>query len=1268
MPQKTVACRRRLAAGQLGVAEPPKNNQIRPGLRSQTEYYTNALSSDRRYSKRKSTRGITDIDDGSKKAKIKPVHNKNVDSIDNDLSSNTNILDTHNFSDNLNILFSNIDGIRSKWNDLAALSASDHLLCLNELNLSAHDSPLLASKLGPNGIACINALDYTSYDRKGKKVKTKRKKKKGYGTAILSKIPEYSQLSCFSKDQEIVHASLELRDCKGLLITGYRSPSSRVDTDIYAFYDTLDSIIMTEKKKRPLDFIIFVGDDNASLSSSSHYSRIAATKMLTIAEKHQMIDMIEHINTRGDRQPDSCFAFFDSEKVEVEVSALNGILKSDHEPLQIKIKKSQIIAQVPKYKTVTRRYQKVRDEELTEIMEESLAIWHEKWTSIFDTITEKKLDKAANEFVETLNKVQARCFTKKTKKVPADSQRLDTNTDMNILQLRAKISKAAWQFKRNRKTETLRKLQSLNIQLKKIVNTAAKRRLQEDMTRQSKLEQMNDGKFWELSGNLLNKSSYQTAVERQLTADQLNVKLDQVDQTFINKDPHYVPNPLAYKLVVASPKKYKLNTSPEFIKETIENMPRIQKFFKKNNCILKDPLSLLLRMIQRTDHFPSAFKTSRCSIIGKPPKERAIFALAPIPKIIETIIKISFDDLKVEDGTFQMAYTKNRGTGCCNLITLQEVEMSDEPSLQTLQDLVKAFNSTKHETIIEQAQSKFGAGKLISSWLTNRSYTFAHESKNQTRGMSANQGVPAGTLIGVECFLLFIATASSLTNKNVLLLWAALYADDTSPLVKVSKLIDFQKALDFAMVWARKNNVRFHLDGEKAPTFIAYLKKDQALHPSASSLNLDGVPFKQVFSEKILGLTRKVRDPDKIPSRNIDKYGYECEWNLVKLKQIAYRFQNIRHTIVPEFMKKLVSAYFVGYMRFSSSVIFSRCSPSHIKTARYYYCMAMAAALGLNTAEALNLSCCKHTSVGEDNSGYKKLLKLTGLPSIREMACRDAQSLIKQTALIRPEWFIKSVPRVSRSQKDGKPRIIGTSKNAKGTILESVFQLSDEFTSVFKPIRDSIAKRKEEVRKDFKERIENVANSTRKNKDLAHLYNDRKISISKLDTPILEDYFLARPLCTKSGVVDYDHLLRTFALNSRSHFNCLDTKDRYNNFKTPRRNISPDEDSDDSSPEASTVTATPKRKRVNDAMLPPSKRRRAILQCDEWVGNRVFCKFCKTRLKLAAPFGSSDSESHLLYECRQIPGKGPLPRTRHNKPLHRMRRLAEIAAVPDPGG
>ena len=242
-------------------------------------------------------------------------------------------------------------------------------------------------------------LDHTSYDRKGKKIKIKRRKRKGFGTAIFSKIPNFTDISAISKDHELVYANLKLPDCQGLLITGYRSPSSRVEDDINSFYDTLDQIILKEKETNNFDFIVFVGDDNASTRSTSHYSRIAASKMLTIAEKHQMIDMIENINTRADRQPDSCFAYFNSDKVEIEVSALRGILKSDHEPLQIRIKKSKIVAEIPKYKTMIKRYQKVSDSELTERMEESLAIWTEEWTPKLNTINEKQIDKAANKFV-----------------------------------------------------------------------------------------------------------------------------------------------------------------------------------------------------------------------------------------------------------------------------------------------------------------------------------------------------------------------------------------------------------------------------------------------------------------------------------------------------------------------------------------------------------------------------------------------------------------------------------------------------------------------------------------------------------------------------------------------------------------------------------------------------------------------------------------------------------------------------------------------------
>merc|ERR1712002_1227107 len=137
-----------------------------------------------------------------------------------------------------------------------------------------------------------------------------------------------------------------------------------------------------------------------------------------------------------------------------------------------------------------------------------------------------------------------------------------------------------------------------------------------------------------------------------------------------------------------------------------------------------------------------------------------------------------------------MAYTRNRGCVSCNVMTLQFIEMCEEPTLHSLQDLKKAFNRACRETIVQEAQRKFGAGKLFKSWFLNRTYKYTSQFGTMIRGLEHNQGVPAGTLIGVESFLLFIATCTSLTGKNVKLLWSALYADDTSPLVKESNIVD----------------------------------------------------------------------------------------------------------------------------------------------------------------------------------------------------------------------------------------------------------------------------------------------------------------------------------------------------------------------------------------------------------------------------------------------------------------------------------------------
>merc|ERR1712055_667137 len=147
-----------------------------------------------------------------------------------------------------------------------------------------------------------------------------------------------------------------LNGITGAVITAYRSPSMRAP-GIDEFYSALNSLLEDIKKSNNCSFIVFVGDDNASSSSKSYYSKLAASKMNEICEKHQMVDLIPGLCTRGNKQPDSCFAYFDPEEVEVCANLLAGpsATGSDHEAIQVQIKRSQIIAEPPKFKKMKRK-------------------------------------------------------------------------------------------------------------------------------------------------------------------------------------------------------------------------------------------------------------------------------------------------------------------------------------------------------------------------------------------------------------------------------------------------------------------------------------------------------------------------------------------------------------------------------------------------------------------------------------------------------------------------------------------------------------------------------------------------------------------------------------------------------------------------------------------------------------------------------------------------------------------------------------------------
>ena len=1179
-------------------------------------------------------------------------------------------LETKQFSDTLSILFGNIQGLRTqkqadKLSRLSKLCQNDHLLCLNETNLREKDATLLVK--GDLGKICkIKSLDNIKF-LKGKRVlNNKRLKRSGFGTAMVSHRPDLMNLHVCTDDHEIVYAKIKSGDFNGLVITGYRSPSSKDDTDTANFYSAIDTIIKSNGGTSFFDFIIFVGDDNASSESSCAHSRKAAGHGKNIFNNHQMVDLIPGMMTRGNKQPDNCFGYFNPELIDVQASILVG-LDSDHSMIQVRIMKNDLVPELPKFKVMKRRKQCVSNNELQLMMKNSSDSWLDYWSSVDKaTIDENKVNKSCAQLIDCVQAVYQVAFKTVDKLVFCKARKEDSSTDVNILRLRAKIQKLAYQIKRVNgvNIQARRKMVEVNAELNKVILHSSLEKFQRDMEAQQSAEQKNDAKFWDLTGSLLNKNAYQTSVDNETTKEEFDKKLEAIDKTFINSNAKPVVKSDYADVEVLE--KFDLCKSSEELKKMILSVSKVKPYIKKSAENLSEPLALIFDFMQRCDHFPEVCNKTKCSFIGRPPKERGIFALDSFPKILETGVKQSFDNIKKEDGTIQCAYTANRGTLLCNLITLQEIELCNEPTIQCQLDLQKAFNRCDRKTMVREAQRKYGAGKLINSWFKNRTYSFASQHGSETRGKDHNCGIPAGTLIGVECFLLFIATATELTNKNLNLLWAALYADDTSPLVKESKVVDFQKALDWAFEWAKQKGCAFHLYGDKGPSFSAYLKKGMVYPDCFDSLKLGPADFKRTVETCVLGLDRKMR-PVECPESNkspcsehshgtlIDKYGYETSWNITKLKQLAYRLQHIKFRLVPEFIRKLVSSYFCGILRYSSSILWLRSSPAHIKRVRYYYCMAMASILGLTASEALNLSCCANESVTTENSSYHRLLERTGLPSIAEMAAQDAQTALKQVCSVRPEWFVEGSVRQKRNfKKANKLPITGVHPTCSNKLIDQIYQLSCSYQKEFGRHRKSISDKKEQVRINSEVRLTKAKGRNAKKVELDLIYKKRKEELSVLDCPILQRYYLARStICEMSSTnkIDYGHLIRTFTLSCREEFNCLDTIDRVSNFKTPVRTNS----------DAQTSTATPTRQK---------RRKRNMVEgsitCDHWVGKKAFCKFCSVEFSTSR--GSKRSVSHLLFECTGIRDSIPLPKSLRSPEKKRMKRLAEIGAVPDPGG
>ena len=309
--------------------------------------------------------------------------------------------------------------------------------------------------------------------------------------------------------------------------------------------------------------------------------------------------------------------------------------------------------------------------------------------------------------------------------------------------------------------------------------------------------------------------------------------------------------------------------------------------------------------------------------------------------------------------------------------------------------------------------------------------------------------------------------------------------------------------------------------------------------------------------------------------------------------------------------------------------------------------MAMAAMLGLTTAEAIGLSCCDHLSVTSENRDFLRLLERTGLPSIEEMAMRDACSVIKQVFKIQPSWFTMGTARQqTKSKLSGALPISGVHPTFEGTLIQEILALRDLYYEKYGKQKLSTERKIDEIKIHYERVIKKARRDNKRGKEISDLYRKRNEELLVLGTPVLKRYFLAREQVIELNPeqkINYAHLLRTYTLSCREEFNSLDMRDREHYFKTPKKN-KPNK----------TIKATCKKH------VPISMR------CDKLSDEGSICIFCDKTLH---DIKSENSRySHLIFECSAIPGLGPLPKSLRPPEKIRMRRLAEIGAIPDPGG
>ena len=97
--------------------------------------------------------------------------------------------------------------------------------------------------------------------------------------------------------------------------------------------------------------------------------------------------------------------------------------------------------------------------------------------------------------------------------------------------------------------------------------------------------------------------------------------------------------------------------------------------------------------------------------------------------------------------------------------------------------------------------------------------------------------------------------------------------------------------------------------------------------------------------------------------------------------------------------------------------------------------------------ETLGASCCKNASVSADAEAHKKLLEITGMPSLLDLATEDGRVYIRQCLTIKPEWFAAPNSRLQKIE-DSRIAVEGTIIDSSATTQRLIVDKTDALAEV----------------------------------------------------------------------------------------------------------------------------------------------------------------------------------------------------------------------------